>query len=87
LASDACLGDGERRPPHEAAPIEIEDAPTRDAIAFGKTRPHMSEYEMRCDRQFSRALNQLQKFRATRTQQVLQTKDSELNLEPNLNPI
>jgi hypothetical protein len=60
----------------------IDDPPTRDAIAFAKSNGHMSEYEMRCDRQFTRALDRFEKIRATRSQQVLQSKDSGRKSEP-----
>jgi hypothetical protein len=59
---------------HEADP-QVEDPPTRDALAFGKAKANMSEYEMRCDRQFTRALNHFEKFRAVRTRQIDQNKE------------
>jgi hypothetical protein len=62
----------------EFAPPESPDAPTRDALAFGKSGAHLNEYEMRVDRQFTRALNSLVKFRAARTQHVQQTNASEV---------
>jgi hypothetical protein len=40
----------------------------------GKSGVHLNDYEMRFDRQFTRALDQFEKFRAARTQHVQQTK-------------
>jgi hypothetical protein len=54
---------------------EIADPATRDALAFGKLKTGMSEYEMRCDRQFTRALHLLEKLRAGRTREAIQSKD------------
>lgn len=68
---------------HEAA-RQQGDAITRDAIAFRTSDTHMSEYEMRCDRQFSRALDRFERFRANkflrgRSQQTLETKAPDAN--------
>lgn len=54
------------------------DLPTRDALAFGKSAVHGNQYEMRFDRQFTRALDRFEKFRATRTRHVQQTKTPEV---------
>ena len=39
--------------------------------------PHLNEYEMRFDRQFTRALDHFARFRATRTRHPQQTKTPE----------
>jgi hypothetical protein len=62
----------------EAGPPESPDAPTRDALAFGKSGNHLNEYEMRFDRQFTRALDRFERFRATRTRHMEQTKAPEV---------
>jgi hypothetical protein len=54
------------------------DAPTRDALALGKSGAHLNEYEMRFDRQFTRALDRFERFRATRTRQPKETKAPEV---------
>jgi hypothetical protein len=59
---------------NETGPPEFPGAPTRDALAFGKSGAHLNEYEMRFDRQFTRALDRFEKFRANRTRHVQQTK-------------
>lgn len=48
------------------------------APTLGKSHNHLNEYEMRFDRQFTRALDHFQKFRATRTRHVQETKAPEL---------
>ena len=50
-----------------------------DPLAFDKSQCHLNEYEMRFDRQITRALDRFEKFRATRTQHVQQTKASEVH--------
>jgi hypothetical protein len=62
----------------ESGPPESADAPTRDALAFGKSGVHLNEYEMRFDRRFTRALDRFERFRATRTRHVQQTKPPEV---------
>jgi hypothetical protein len=62
----------------ETGPPESPDAPTRDALTFGKSGVHLNEYEMRFDRQFTRALDRFEKFRASRTRHVQQTKTPEV---------
>jgi hypothetical protein len=62
----------------ESGPPESPDAPTRDALAFGKSAANLNEYEMRFDRQFTRALDRFERFRATRTRHVQQTKAPEV---------
>ena len=57
---------------------ESPDAPMRDALAFGKSGVHLNQYEMRFDRQFTRALDRFERFRATRTRHVEQTKAPEV---------
>jgi hypothetical protein len=56
---------------------ELPTAPARDALAFEKSGGHLNEFEMRFDRQFTRALDRFQKFRATRTRHLQQTKTPE----------
>ena len=56
----------------------IADAAARDALAFSKSNAHMNEYEMRFDRQFTRALDRFEKFRAIRSRQTHQTKAPEV---------
>jgi hypothetical protein len=61
---------------HEAASPGLSllpDAPTCDALSFDKSRVHLNEYEMRFDRQFTRALDRFEKFRATRSRESQQT--------------
>jgi hypothetical protein len=58
----------------EFGPTQPPDAPTRDALAFGKSGVHLNEYEMRFDRQFTRALDRFERFRATRTRHVQQSQ-------------
>jgi hypothetical protein len=70
----SCASEGVR----EAGPPESPDAPTRDALAFGKSGNHLNEYEMRFDRQFTRALDRFERFRATRTRHMEQTKAPEV---------
>jgi hypothetical protein len=65
---------------------EVNDAGPSDALAVGKSGAHLNEYEMRFDRQFTRALDRFEKFRATRTRHVQQTKTSEVINEPNNQP-
>jgi hypothetical protein len=70
---------------HDAAPVETDgtsDPHTRDVIAFARSNGHMSEYEMRCDRQFTRALDRFERIRTTRSQQTLQSKHSGSKSEP-----
>lgn len=55
------------------------DAPARDGQAFGKSGAHLNEYEMRFDRQFTRALDRFERFRAARTRQLQQIKTPEVN--------
>ena len=62
----------------ESGSPELPDAPTRDALAFGKSGIHLNEYEMRFDRQFTRALDRFERFRGTRTRHVQQTKVTEV---------
>ena len=64
--------------PQESGPPESTDAPTRDAIVFGKSGVHLNEHEMSFDRQFTRALDRFERFRATRTRHVQQTKTPEV---------
>ncbi|MES1262642.1 MAG: hypothetical protein ABUS49_12990 [Acidobacteriota bacterium] len=45
---------------------EIQDPATRDAIAFRVSSTRIGDSEMRFDRQFSRALDRFEKFRAAR---------------------
>jgi len=47
---------------------------------------HLNEYEMRFDRQFTRALDRFERFRATRTRHLQQTKTLEVQHEPNNQP-
>jgi len=54
------------------------DAPTRDAMALAKSGAHLNEYEMRLDRQFTRALDHFERFRAARTRHVQQTNAPEV---------
>jgi len=58
---------------------ELPDAPTRDALAFGKSGVHLNEYEMSFDRQFTRALDRFERFRATRTRHMQQTTTPEVH--------
>ena len=58
--------------------LQFTDAPTRDALAFGKSGADLNEYEMRFDRQFTRALDRFEKFRANRTRHLQQTKATEV---------
>jgi hypothetical protein len=62
-----------------ASGSNLTDAPTRDGEAFGKSGAHLNEYEMRFDRQFTRALDRFERFRAARTRQLQQTKSPEVN--------
>jgi hypothetical protein len=79
---------------HDIAPLEkdgtdrthigtqIDDPPTRDAIAFGKSNGQRSEYEMRCDRQFTRALDRFQKFVPPDPSKCFNLKTRARNLNP-----
>ena len=58
----------------EFGPLQSPDAPTRDALAFGKSGVRLNEYEMRFDRQFIRALDRFERFRANRTRHVQQSQ-------------
>ncbi len=62
----------------ESGPPESPDVPTCDVLAFGKSGVHRNEYEMRFDRQFTRALDHFERFRAARTRHVEQTKAPEV---------
>jgi hypothetical protein len=62
----------------ESGPAESPDAPARDALAFGKSGAHLNEYEMRFDRQFTRALDRFERFRTTRTRYMEQTQAPEV---------
>jgi hypothetical protein len=62
----------------EFGPPQSPDAPTRDALAFGKSGTHLNEYEMRFDRQFTRALDRFERFRTTRTRYMEQTQAPEV---------
>jgi hypothetical protein len=62
----------------ESAPPESPGTPACDALALEKSVAHLNEYEMRFDRQFTRALDRFERFRATRTQHVQQTKTPEV---------
>src|SRR5262249_35459798 len=59
----------------------------RAAIAMRQPGPYQSHhlllrYEVALDRQFTRALRELQNLRAKRTQQVVETKPAPLNKDP-----
>ncbi len=56
---------------------QVNDAGPPDARG-GKSVVHLNEYEMRFDRQFTRALDRFEKFRATRTRHLQQTKAPEV---------
>ena len=60
----AGLAHGARSVADNAA--ENQDPATRDAIAFRASGAQMNEAEMRFDRQFTRALDRLERFRASR---------------------
>jgi hypothetical protein len=73
----SCASQGlplESGPPYSTAPT---DAPTRHALALGKSGVHLNQYEMRFDRQFTRALDRFERFRDARTRHVEQTKAPE----------
>jgi hypothetical protein len=55
------------------------DPAARDRQALGKSGAHLNEYEMRFDRQFTRALDRFERFRAARTRQLQQTRTPEVN--------
>jgi hypothetical protein len=63
---------------NEVGPPESHDTATGDTPAFGKSGTHLNQYEMRLDRQFTRALDRFEKFRATRTRHVQQTTAPEV---------
>ncbi len=48
--------------------------------ASGIADQHVNVHEMRFDRQFTRALDRLEKFRATRTRQAMENKKPEIQI-------
>jgi hypothetical protein len=62
---------------HESEPPGSSGVPTSAAAIFRKSGLHLTEYEMRFDRQFTRNLDRYERFRATRTRHVQQTKAEE----------
>ncbi len=48
--------------------------------ASGIADKHVNIYEMRFDRQFTRALDRFEKFRAARTRQISETKATEVKI-------
>jgi hypothetical protein len=63
---------------HESRPPGPANIPIPGALTFGKSGNHLNEYEMRFDRQFTRALDRFERFRPARTRHVQQTKAPEL---------